>query len=185
MKRFHVHVAVDDLQQNIRFYSALFGLPPAVEKPDYAKWMLEDPRINFAISTHGDQAGVNHLGIQVDSDDELEGLQAQLQQAGRPVEEKGTACCYALSDKYWVTDPQGIAWEAYHTLGTAEVFSQKAGAPTASAASDAVACCVPASAVKAVKPAANACCGPAVSATACCAPAVSATTCCTPAMEAK
>lgn len=171
MKRFHVHVAVDDLQHNIRFYSALFGLPPAVEKPDYAKWMLEDPRINFAISTHGEQPGVNHLGIQVDSDHELEGLQAQLQQAGQPVEEKGTACCYALSDKYWVTDPQGIAWEAYHTLGSAEVFSSKVQDATKPAASLASACCVPAPATRAVQAVAGACCGPAVSAAACCAPA--------------
>ena len=174
MKRFHVHVAVEDLQQNIRFYSALFGLPPAVEKSDYAKWMLEDPRINFAISTHGDRAGVNHLGLQVDSDEELTGLQAQLQQAGRPVEDKGSTCCYAQSDKYWVTDPQGIAWEAYHTLGTAEVFSQKAaetrdGVATAPVAA---ACCVPLSAALPAKAVAGACCGPSVTSAACCAPSV-------------
>jgi len=179
MKRFHVHIAVDDLQQNIRFYSGLFGLPPAVEKPDYAKWMLEDPRINFAISTHGEKAGVNHLGLQVDSDEELTGLQAQLQQAGRPVEDKGATCCYALSDKYWVTDPQGIAWEAYHTLGTAEVFSQKAAetrdaVTPASVAVAAAACCVPVSAVSPVRAVAGACCGPAATAAACCAPSVEA-----------
>ena len=110
MKRFHVHVAVDDLQQNIRFYSSIFGAQPAVVKDDYAKWMLDDPYINFAISTHGDRPGINHLGVQVDSDEALAGMQAQLNEAGALTEEKGFACCYAMSDKYCVTDPQGIAW---------------------------------------------------------------------------
>ena len=127
MKRFHVHMAVDDLQQNIRFYSSVFGTEPAVVKQDYAKWMLEDPRINFAISTHGAKAGVNHLGIQVDSDAELQDMQGQLVEAKLPVlEQKEVSCCYAKSDKYWVTDPQGIAWETYRTLGSAEMFGADA-----------------------------------------------------------
>lgn len=125
MKRFHVHVTVNDLEQNIRFYSSVFGAEPAVRKPDYAKWMLDDPRVNFAISTRGAAPGVNHLGIQVESAAELEEVHGRLLAADRPIaEQKQTACCYARSDKYWVEDPQGIAWETFHTLGAVPVFGE-------------------------------------------------------------
>src|SRR6476661_712324 len=117
MKRLHVHVSVDDLAQSIRFYSTLFAAEPAVRKDDYAKWMLDDPRVNFAISTRAGQGGVNHLGFQVDSSAELDAMETQLLAADRKlVAEKNTDCCYARSDKYWVTDPAGIAWETFHTL---------------------------------------------------------------------
>ena len=123
MKRFHVHVAVDDLEEGIAFYSKLFGTQPAVQKPDYAKWMIEDPRLNFAISARGAKTGLNHLGFQLDSDEEFKAMHAQLGAADAGlVEETGANCCYAKSDKYWVTDPAGIAWEAYHTLGSIPMF---------------------------------------------------------------
>ncbi|HSC79361.1 MAG TPA: ArsI/CadI family heavy metal resistance metalloenzyme [Chitinolyticbacter sp.] len=125
MKRFHIHVSVDQLDDSIRFYSAMFNAQPTVQKTDYAKWMLEDPRINFAISQRGRPAGVDHLGFQVDSDDELAALQAQLEAADLSVlSEPGTACCYAESDKHWVIDPSGIAWESYHTLGAIPTFNR-------------------------------------------------------------
>lgn len=123
MKRFHVHVAVDDLAANIRFYSGVFGVPPTVQKPDYAKWMIEDPRMNFAISRRGAKAGVDHLGFQVDSDEELRDLRSQVAAAEiAAVDQPDAECCYARSDKYWITDPQGVAWETYHTLGEAEIY---------------------------------------------------------------
>ena len=125
MKRFHVHVSVNDLDESIRFYSTLFAAEPTIRQSDYAKWMLEDPRINFAISTHRQPTGVNNLGLQVDSDEELRGLQAQLQAAdSRLVRENEQACCYARADKYWVTDPTGIAWETFHTLGSIPVYGE-------------------------------------------------------------
>lgn len=125
MKRFHVHVGVKDLAEGVRFYSALFGAQPSVTKDDYAKWMLDDPRINFAISTRSGKAGLDHLGLQVDTADELAGLESQLKSASRDVvEEKGTTCCYAASDKSWVQDPAGIAWEAFHTLDTVPIFGE-------------------------------------------------------------
>ena len=140
MKRFHVHVAVDDLQANIRFYSTVFGAPPTVRKPDYAKWMIEDPRVNFAISQRGAKAGVDHLGFQVDSEEELSALREQVAAAEiAALDQTDAQCCYARSDKYWTTDPQGIAWETYRTLGEAEIF----GADTKSKASEASACCAP------------------------------------------
>jgi catechol 2,3-dioxygenase-like lactoylglutathione lyase family enzyme len=127
MKRFHVHLAVDNLADSIRFYSTLLGARPTVEKADYAKWMVDDPRINFAISTRGSQPGVNHLGFQVDSDQELKGMRDRLTAADAGLTEESDAhCCYAVSDKYWVTDPQGIAWETYHTLGDIPVFGAAA-----------------------------------------------------------
>ena len=127
MKRFHVHVAVPDLSQGIRFYSTVFGAEPAVVKPDYAKWMLEDPRVNFAISQRGGAAGVNHLGFQVDEPAELEQIHARLQQAdAEVVEEKDASCCYARSDKYWVKDPAGIAWESFRSLGTVPFYGGEA-----------------------------------------------------------
>ena len=127
MKRFHVHVAVPDLQQSIRFYSTLFGAQPCVVRQDYAKWMLEDPRVNFAISHREGAAGINHLGLQVDHPSELKEIQARLEAAGSGgAEEKDASCCYARSDKYWVNDPSGIAWESFHNLGTVPFYNGEA-----------------------------------------------------------
>ena len=123
MKRLHVHVSVNDLPQSIRFYSALFAAQPAVLKDDYAKWMLDDPRLNFAISKRGAKAGIDHLGIQAESGDELEEIGSRLAQADVSVlPQKGASCCYAKSDKYWTLDPQGIAWESFHTLDSVPVY---------------------------------------------------------------
>ena len=141
MKRLHVHVAVHDLKQSIRFYSALFAAQPAVEKDDYAKWMLDDPRVNFAISTRGRKAGLDHLGIQADNGGELEEIGARLAQADVSVlPQKGASCCYAKSDKYWTVDPQGIAWESFHTLDSVPVYGADARAPDAQA-KERPACC--------------------------------------------
>ncbi len=143
MNRFHVHVAVDDLDTNIRFYSAMFGAPPTVQKADYAKWMLEDPRLNFAISKRGHESGVNHLGIQVESDADLDAMRMRLADAAIAATTPGqAACCYARSNKYWTTDPQGIDWETYHTLGAIPVFGEDR-APSAGAEMDKGPCCVP------------------------------------------
>ena len=129
MKRFHVHVSVKDLARSIGFYSKLFGVGPSVEKPDYAKWMLEDPRVNFAISQRGRAAGVNHLGFQVDSEQELGALRQHVAAAEIAArDEAGAACCYARSDKYWIEDPQGIPWETFHTVGGIPVYGENAPA---------------------------------------------------------
>ncbi len=154
MKRFHVHVHVEDLAKNIAFYSAMFKQTPARAETDYAKWMLQDPPVNFAISTRGDKPGVDHLGIQVETDEELQALKAQATEADMALLDEGeTSCCYARSDKYWVTDPQGIAWEQFHTLENIPVFSQR-GQPESQAA----ACCAP---KKVIPVAASAgCCAP-------------------------
>src|SRR5579859_7033335 len=128
MKRLHVHVAVDDLKRSVGFYSALFAAPPAVVKPDYAKWMLEDPRVNFAISTRGRQPGLDHLGIQVENKDELHEVYARLHKAGGEVIEQGeTARCYAKSEKSWIDDPAGISWETFHTVGESIVYGDGSG----------------------------------------------------------
>jgi len=125
MKRFHVHVHVSDLAQSIAFYSKLFAAEPARVESDYAKWMLEDPRVNFAISSRGHAAGVDHLGFQTDDDVELHALKARAAAAQMAVLDEGeTTCCYARSEKHWVTDPQGIAWEHFHTLGDIPVFAE-------------------------------------------------------------
>ncbi|MDE2605460.1 MAG: glyoxalase/bleomycin resistance/dioxygenase family protein [Burkholderiales bacterium] len=139
MKRFHVHTHVADLQASIAFYTKLFGAGPTRVEADYAKWMIEDPRINFAISTRGEKPGIDHLGIQTDSEEELAELKARAQAADMALLDEGdTTCCYARSEKHWVTDPQGIAWEHFHTLGDIPVFSEKkAGEPQAPA------CCTP------------------------------------------
>ena len=137
MNRFHVHAHVEDLAASIAFYSQLFAAPPSRVESDYAKWMLEDPRINFAISSRGGKPGVDHLGFQTDSEEELAELKSRARAADMTVLDEGeTTCCYARSEKHWVTDPQGIAWEHFHTLDDIPVFSQK----TASA-SEAAACC--------------------------------------------
>jgi catechol 2,3-dioxygenase-like lactoylglutathione lyase family enzyme len=139
MKRFHVHLSVADLQASIDFYSRLFGAQPSVRKADYAKWMLDDPRVNFAISTWNPRHGVNHLGLQADSDEELAQIGADFAQAdaATTVAEPGAQCCYAVSDKHWVQDPQGIAWEAFHTLDSIPTYGEHAPA----AAVAARACC--------------------------------------------
>ena len=127
MKRFHVHAHVADLRASIAFYSKMFAAEPSRVENDYAKWMLEDPRINFAISTRGDKPGIDHLGIQADTEAELAAMQAQAEAADMTLLDQGeTTCCYARSDKYWVTDPQGIAWEQFRTLGDIPVFSERA-----------------------------------------------------------
>lgn len=126
MKRFHIHVGVKDLEKSVQFYSTLFGQKPAKLKEDYAKWMLEDPRINFAISTRVGEVGVDHLGIQVDQDSELEELTERLKSAELGVYDEGeTTCCYAESKKVWVQDPSGIAWETYRTMADVDVFKGK------------------------------------------------------------
>jgi catechol 2,3-dioxygenase-like lactoylglutathione lyase family enzyme len=145
MKRLHVHVSVDDLQRSIGFYSALFAAQPSVVKPDYAKWMLEDPRVNFAISARGRSAvGVDHLGIQVEDAAELKEVYARLKTAEGPVLEQGaTTCCYAQSEKSWIADPAGIAWEAFLTLGESTVYGDSVDLePLKEGAS---ACCAPSS----------------------------------------
>lgn len=138
MKRFHIHVGVKDLNHSVQFYSTLFGQRPTKLKNDYAKWMLEDPKINFAISTRV-TVGVDHLGIQVEESDELSVITERLKKADLGVYGEGaTTCCYASSEKAWVKDPAGIAWETYHTMADVEVFSEmKKEAPAASA------CCAP------------------------------------------
>jgi catechol 2,3-dioxygenase-like lactoylglutathione lyase family enzyme len=124
MKRLHIHVGVGDLEQSVRFYSALFGAEPVKRKPDYAKWMLDNPHVNFAISTTG-ETGLNHLGIQVDEEGELAELRARLEKADTAVVNEGeTVCCYARSDKSWVKDPAGIPWETYRTMEDAQVVRE-------------------------------------------------------------
>lgn len=123
MKRLHVHVSVRNLSESVRFYSQLFASEPSVQKPDYAKWMLEDPRMNFAISQRDGKPGVQHLGIQVEDRTELEDVYARLQRAERPVIEEGaTTCCYAHSEKSWIDDPQGVQWETFLTTGESTVY---------------------------------------------------------------
>jgi catechol 2,3-dioxygenase-like lactoylglutathione lyase family enzyme len=123
MKRLHVHVGVTDLDQSIGFYSTLFAAEPTVRKDDYAKWMLEDPRVNFAISTRADGGGVRHLGIQVENNEELQDVYGRLKAADAPVLEEGaTTCCYAKSEKSWIADPQGVVWETFHTTGEATTY---------------------------------------------------------------
>ncbi len=123
MKRLHVNVSVTDLDASIGFYNSLFDAEPTVHKADYAKWMLEDPQVNFAITTRGDNKGIDHLGIQVENETELTEVYARLQTAGAPVIEEGeTTCCYANSEKSWIFDPQGIAWETFLTRGESPVY---------------------------------------------------------------
>ncbi|HEX7388115.1 MAG TPA: ArsI/CadI family heavy metal resistance metalloenzyme [Castellaniella sp.] len=139
MKRFHVHLHVDDLTRSISFYSQLFAAQPARIESDYAKWMLEDPPVNFAISTRGDTPGIDHLGIQTDNAEELASLKARAHAADMALLDEGTTtCCYARSEKHWVTDPQGIAWEHFHTLGNIPVFHEATSSATPASAT---ACC--------------------------------------------
>lgn len=162
MKRFHVHVAVADLPASIRYYSALFAAEPTTIKADYAKWALEDPRVNFAISALGaapGKFGVDHLGIQVESTSELAEMQARLETASLPIEEQGnTTCCYAKSDKYWSIDPQGVAWESFHTLDSTPTYGH-----TCQVADSSVSCCSPAAALVAPPKAEKTCSEPGAS----------------------
>ncbi len=147
MKRLHVHISVENLQDSVRFYSAVFAAEPSVLHPDYAKWMLDDPRVNFAISQRGSKVGLDHLGIQVDNEADLATMKAQAQSADLALIDEGdTTCCYARSDKHWVVDPQGLPWEHFRTLGTIPTFRdspelvQEAATPPAA---DASPCCIP------------------------------------------
>jgi catechol-2,3-dioxygenase len=125
MKRFHVHVSVQDVADSVQFYSTLFARQPSVSKPDYAKWMLDDPRVNFAISKRGALPGLDHLGIQVEQESELAEVYERLEQAQRPtLKEAAATCCYAKSEKQWIADPQGIAWETFLTHGELTVYGQ-------------------------------------------------------------
>jgi catechol 2,3-dioxygenase-like lactoylglutathione lyase family enzyme len=143
MKRFHVHVSVKDLEGSKAFYSRLFGAEPAVVRHDYAKWMIEDPRINFAISTGRDRGGIEHLGLQAESAEELAEIRSRLEAAGAAVEdEPGANCCYAHSDKHWTVDPQGIAWESFHTKGAVAYYGDDRGpAPKQESACGTGGCC--------------------------------------------
>jgi hypothetical protein len=165
MKRLHVHVSVDDLDQSIGFYSTLFAVQPTVVKPDYAKWMLDDPHVNFAISTRGGKSGLDHLGIQVETQDELQEVYGRLRQADRPVLEEGaTTCCYANSEKSWIADPQGLAWETFLTTGESTSYGDSVDLGPIRVASSA--CCTTETAQgacrapKAELPADAACCSP-------------------------
>jgi hypothetical protein len=148
-------MAVEDIAQSVKFYSTLFAADPAVIKPDYAKWMLDDPRMNFAISTHGNKAGLDHLGIQVETTDELHDIYGRLQKADRPVLEEGaTTCCYAKSEKSWIAAPQGVSWETFLTSGESTVYGNDAD-------------------LGAIRTTEGACCAPTIEATpvaACCGP---------------
>jgi catechol 2,3-dioxygenase-like lactoylglutathione lyase family enzyme len=143
MKRLHIHVAVKDLQASIRFYSQLFAAQPSAQKPDYANWMLEDPRVNFAISQRGGRPGVQHLGIQVEDRAELADVYARLQRAeGAVIEQGETTCCYARSEKSWIDDPQGVQWETFLTSGQSTVYGTDDIRPNAEKQVDS-SCCAP------------------------------------------
>jgi catechol 2,3-dioxygenase-like lactoylglutathione lyase family enzyme len=162
MKRLHVHVSVDDLSQSIRFYSTLFAAEPTVVKDDYAKWMLDDPRVNFAISRRQSAvAGISHLGIQAEDETELAEVYERLSRAERPiVEAKGTTCCYARSDKQWIADPQGVPWETFFTYGEATVYGEGSLAKLREANERAM-CCEPSFREPTAEPgAADSCCAP-------------------------
>lgn len=157
MKRFHVHVGVADIESSITFYSGLFGCAPSVTKPDYAKWMLEDPRINFAISQKcGAQKGIEHLGLQVEDEGELTEVYGRLKAAGGPVLEEGaTTCCYAQSEKSWIADPDGVVWEAFLTNGDSTIYGDNPDFDALSSGNAAAnACCAP----KVEMPAKSGCC---------------------------
>jgi len=162
MKRFHAHISVNDLQANIEFYTGLFGQEPSKRKEDYAKWMLDDPRVNFAISSRGHRPGLNHLGFQAEDSTELKALKrlAEVASGGEVLDQPGASCCYAHSEKHWTMDPQGIAWEHFHTMSDSLEFGVDSHA-------EGKACCIP----LAESGAAGACCvpqdGPATRGTCC------------------
>jgi len=142
MKRMHLHVSVPDLAQSIQFYETLFGAPPSVVKDDYAKWMLEDPRVNFAISQRAALTGVDHVGIQVETHQELEDLAVRLKTAGASTfDEEAATCCYAHSDKSWVTDPAGVRWETFYTFGKAVTHGEDTAEAALSASEETRVCC--------------------------------------------
>jgi catechol 2,3-dioxygenase-like lactoylglutathione lyase family enzyme len=144
MKRFHVHVAVENIDQSVKFYTGLFGSSPTVQKNDYAKWMLDDPRVNFAISSRGRAPGLDHLGIQAENPDELNEVATRLKAADMPVFDEGaTTCCYAKGEKAWVVDPQGIAWETFLTTGQATVYGEDNEVTTGVPMHRQTACCAP------------------------------------------
>ena len=144
MKRFHAHVRVDDLEASVRFYSTLFGTDPVVLKSDYAKWMLDDPRVNFAITAGSTITGLDHLGLQVESDEDLATIAGRLAAAGQSVaKQENASCCYARGDKGWVSDPSGISWETFHTLGESTVYGDDAPVIGAAKAKVAESCCTP------------------------------------------
>ena len=144
MKRLHMHISVEDLDRSIGFYSTLFGAPPSVVKDDYAKWMLEDPRVNLAISSRGRLPGVDHVGVQTETAAELSELATRLKAAGETtLDQEATTCCYAKSDKSWVVDPSGVRWETFHTLGDATTYGEEE----------------PVAAIESAAPARSACCG--------------------------
>jgi catechol 2,3-dioxygenase-like lactoylglutathione lyase family enzyme len=144
MKRFHAHVMVSDLESSVRFYSTLFGAKPVVLKPDYAKWMLEDPRVNFAITAGATATGLDHLGLQVESDEELAEIAGRFEAAGRTVaKQENAACCYAQGNKGWVSDPGGLSWETFHTFGESTVYGSDRP-PLGAAQSNSESCCTPA-----------------------------------------
>jgi hypothetical protein len=172
MKRFHVHISVDSLPQSIEFYNTLFGQAANVVKPDYAKWMLDDPRVNFAISQRGAKAGLDHLGIQLESQSELVAMTQALHSAGVAVTGQGeTVCCYAQSDKGWVHDPQGIAWESFVTFGESTSYGAAPSEPAGPAAASS-ACCAPAAkpkvSLKDIAVRSQATCGSGAASTGCC-----------------
>jgi predicted enzyme related to lactoylglutathione lyase len=147
MKRLHLHVNVADLAQSIGFYETLFGAPPSVVKPDYAKWMLDDPRVNFAISQRDRAPGLDHAGIQAETSEELAEIAARLKTAGASTfEEAATTCCYARSDKTWVADPSGLRWETFHTFGESTVYGESESFTPVAAPASGSACCGPAAA---------------------------------------
>ncbi len=158
MKRMHVHVTVQDIANATKFYSALFATQPTVVKPDYAKWMLDDPRLNFAISTRGKHPGLDHLGIQVESQEELHEVYARLRKAGGNIIEQGeTACCYAKSEKSWIDDPAGLSWETFFTKGEITEYGDDARERGARVI-DAKACCEPEVGLEPSRQVASACC---------------------------
>jgi catechol 2,3-dioxygenase-like lactoylglutathione lyase family enzyme len=160
MKRLHLHVSVPDLDQSIQFYETLFGAKPSVVKDDYAKWMLDDPRVNFAISQRDLAAGLDHVGIQVDSNAELTELAGRLKAAGaQTFDEEATTCCYAQSDKSWVADPAGLRWETFYTFGEATTYGASEAQAALEAQTSATACCgAPAPKAEAAPAATAACC---------------------------
>jgi len=159
MRRFHVHLGVPDLAASIRFYSDLFCSPPSVEKPDYAKWMLDDPRVNFAISKRASRIGLNHLGLQAESAEELAAIRAQFAAADPEdvFDEPNVSCCYSRGNKHWTKDPQGIAWEAFHTLGSVPVYDEEP-LETRACGDSATQCCGPADEAQEAAPRTKACC---------------------------
>ena len=156
MKRLHIHLAVEDLPKNIEFYNTMFGIQPTVQHDDYAKWMLDDPRVNFAISNRSATLGLDHLGIQAEDNEELARIKQLLDKTQAPIkEQEGTTCCYSKSDKYWVTDPQGVAWESFHSLSEIPTFNEEK-----SDVENDMACCAPASVAESEEKASS-CCSPA------------------------